>query len=164
MFTPAYVATYKHTYNTKFEEYINDVIVNSLSIYMDREDFIDSVDDTDENIKIADTIIPFFYEKGSIVINQKYITIDDGKVFMHRKTYPSINLIKSDIEKFLSTKGNLFILYTVTYSKSQKEYIVMGEYLSNTSRYNEQFISDYVKTKRIYLINKLLDNTNDNPD
>ena len=164
MFTPSYIKTYKHTYNSDYEEYLNSVIVNSLSIYMDREDFIDSVNDTDENIKIADTLIPYFYEKGVITLNQKYIHIEEDKIFMDKLNFDSVDLIQNVMSDFLKHKGNLFILYTITYSKSQKEYIVMGKYLSNISRYNEQFIKDYVKTKRVYLINKLLDITNINND
>ena len=164
MFTPSYIKTYKHTYNSDYEEYLNGVIVNSLCIYMDREDFIDSVNDTDENIKIANTLIPYFYENGVLVLNQKYLHIDDEKFFVDTFNFKSIHSIQTAIDKHLKTKGNLFILFTVTYSKSKTEYIVMGKYLSNTGKYNEQFIKDYVKTKRVYLINKLLDITNDNPD
>jgi hypothetical protein len=131
---------------------------------MDREDFIDSVNDTDENIKIANTLIPYFYDKGVMATNQKHIHIEDDKVFMDKLNFDSVDLIQSVMDDFLKQKGNLFILYTITYNKSQKEYIVIGKYLSNTSRYNEQFITDYVKTKRIYLINKLLENTNNDTD
>lgn len=164
MFPPAYVPSYKHTYNSNLEEYLNDVIVNSLSIYMDREDFIDSVDDTDENIKIADTLIPYFYENGCIVINQKYINIEEKKIFMDKLNFSSLDLIQNVVSDFLNERGNIFILYTITYIKSKREYNVMGKYLSNASRYNEQFISDYIKTKRVYLINKLLENTNNDTD
>lgn len=164
MYPSLYVKSYKHTYNSDYEEYLNCVIVNSLSIYMDRDDFIDSVNDTDENIKIADTLIPYFYEKGVITLNQKYVHIEDDKVFVDKLNFDSIDLIQNVMSDFLKHKGNLFILYTITYSKSQKEYIVMGKYLSNTARYNEQFIKDYVRTKRVYLINKLLENTNNDTD
>jgi hypothetical protein len=164
MYPSLYVSSYKHAYNSTLEEYLNDVIVNSLSIYMDREDFIDSVNDTDENIKIAETLVSYFYEKGVIVLNQKYICIDDKKSYVEKLNFDSIESIQKVISEHLKDRGNLFILYTVTYSKSKKEYIVMGKYLSNTGKYNEQFIKDYIKTKRVYLINKLLDITNDDPD
>jgi hypothetical protein len=164
MYPSAFISTFKHIYNTPLEGFLNDVVVNSLCIYMDREDFIDSVNDTDENIQIADRLIPYFYKKGVIVLNQKSIIFDNKKEYVEKNSFASVDIIEHTLDNFLKEKGNLFLLYTVTYNKSQKEYVVMGKYLLNTSRNTEQFVKEYVKTKRVYLINKLLDITNDNTD
>jgi hypothetical protein len=153
---PVYVPTFKHKYNSNLDAFQRDINVNSLCQYIRTDDFISAIEGADKDVEIRDIIIPRLFDLGVIVNNSQTYFLGEKQCFFTTMEFKDSITIDTTFTSFLSNPNNLLILNYVTYNRSTCVFDVRCDYVENYKSINEPFLKEYTKTKRQYLIDKIV--------